>query len=99
VPAASIYVYYRIAPDGQEEFARLARLHLAAVAARFEAGWRLMHSRVEPSTWMEVLEDVADADAAVDALRSSWEASGLGRFLTPGAARHVEIFEDTEPCA
>ena len=99
MPAASIYVYYRIAPDGQEEFARLARLHLAAVAARFEANWRLMRSRVEPSTWMDVLEDVADADAAIDALKSGWDAAGLGRFLAPGATRHVEIFEDTEPCA
>jgi hypothetical protein len=97
--AASVYVYYRIAPDGQEAFEPLARLHLANVAARFEAGWRLMHSRVEASTWMEVLEDVVDAEAAVEALSANWESAGLGRFLAEGAARHVEVFEDTEPCA
>ncbi len=97
--AASIYVYYRIVPAGLEDFACLARLHLAVVAPRFEARWRLMRSRTEPSTWMEVLDNVQDTEAAIDALRANWEISGLRRFLAPGSERHIEVFEDTESCA
>ncbi len=94
--AVSIYVYYRVTPDAQDEFARLARLHLAAVAEQLGARWRLMQSQNASATWMEVLDDVSNADTACVALAASWQASGLARFLAAGASRHIEIFEDAQ---
>lgn len=80
----SYYVYYRVAATRagtlQDEVQRLLRRVEAATGVR----GRWMRRRDEPSTYMEVYEDVRD-EAAFEALLER-EAAGLG------LERHVERF-------
>jgi hypothetical protein len=78
------YVYYKLSPE------QLVKAR-AAVQALFEAAQtecgvrgRWMHRRDDPSTYMEVYEDVKD-EAAFEALLKR-----LGAQF--GVARHVERF-------
>ena len=84
----SYYVYYRVDPTRRPTLhAEIARL-LAAVEAATGVRGRWMRRRDEPTTYMEVYEDVPDADA--------FEAL-LDRESAPlGLERHVERFV---PCA
>lgn len=80
----SYYVYYRVAagraPMLREEVRQLLQRIEAATGVR----GRWMRRRDEPSTFMEVYEDVRD-EAAFEALLER-EAAGLG------LERHVERF-------
>jgi uncharacterized protein DUF4936 len=83
------YVYYKVTPD------QLSRLR-AAVRGVFEAiekqcgvRGRWMHRRDDPSTYMEVYEDVKDA-AVFEALLER-EGAKLG------LQRHTERFQSISP--
>lgn len=80
----SYFVYYRVAAERagplQEQVRRLFRSVEAATGVR----GRWMRRRDEPSTYMEIYEDVRD-EAAFEALLER-EAAGLG------LERHVERF-------
>ncbi len=81
----SYYVYYRVAP-GQEPALRerIAKV-LHAVERETGVRGRWMRRRDEPSTYMEVYEDVAD-EQAFEAL--------LERETAPlGLDRHIERFQ------
>jgi quinol monooxygenase YgiN len=78
------YVYYKLTPERvQEVRARIDAL-LQAVEKQCGVRGRLMHRRDDPSTYMEVYEDVQD-EAAFEALLER-EGAKLG------VPRHVERF-------
>jgi len=81
----SYYVYYRVAPGQasalRERIAQVLRIVEQATGVR----GRWMRRRDEPSTYMEVYEDVAD-EQAFEAL--------LERETAPlGLDRHIERFQ------
>jgi hypothetical protein len=53
----------------------------------------LMVKRGEPSLWMEIYEDVPDADAFERALATCVDELQLERLLAEGSRRHLECFE------
>lgn len=86
------YIYYRV--DG----ARTAELETAIHRMQQElkegtgiAG-RLLKKHEEPLLWMEIYENVPDAEAFGQALADRVEKYKLKRFLQPGTARMVECF-------
>jgi hypothetical protein len=80
----SYYVYYRIEPARSGELRGQIERLFAAVEQATGVRGRWMRRRDEPSTYMEVYEDVPDA-AAFEALLER-ESAGLG------LQRHVERF-------
>jgi quinol monooxygenase YgiN len=82
------YVYYKIAPDKLSALRPRVQALLDAVQATCGVRGRWMHRRDDPSTYMEVYEDVKD-EAAFEALLER-EGARLG------VQRHVERFV---PCA
>ena len=86
------YVYYRI-DAGHLGALRLSVQDLFKVIAR-ETGvrGRWLRRRDEPTTYMEVYEDVRDAAAFEALLEGECERLGLQRLLAPGAARRRETF-------
>ena len=86
----SYYVWYRIAGDPANARLGIAAL-LAAVAARGGVPGRLMVRRDDPSTWMEVYENVEDDAGFERALAACVEDLGAARWAENGA-RHTEAF-------
>jgi len=80
----SYYVYYRIEPARAAALGREIERIFAAVEQATGVRGRWMRRRDEPSTYMEVYEDVPDA-AAFEALLERESA-------TLGLQRHVERF-------
>jgi quinol monooxygenase YgiN len=78
------YVYYRVEPARLDELRGAIEKLFAAIERGSGVRGRWMHRRDEPTTFMEVYENVAD-DAAFEAL--------LARESAPlGLERHVERF-------
>lgn len=82
------YVYYKIGPDEVAQVRRAVEALFDAVAEQCGVRGRWMHRRDDPSTYMEVYENVKD-EAAFEALLER-EGAQLG------VPRHVERFV---PCA
>jgi hypothetical protein len=75
------YVYYKIAPEQAEEFrTRVSRL-FDAVEKQCGVRGRWMRRRDDPSTYMEVYEDVKDPAAFEAALAREGAALGVQRKL------------------
>jgi hypothetical protein len=90
---ASYYVYYRIA-DGEEPVAReCAQRLLDQIAESIGVRGRLMVKRGEPNLWMEIYEDVPDAEAFERVLATCVDELQLARMLAEGSRRHLECFE------
>jgi hypothetical protein len=90
---ASYYVYYRIA-DGEEPLAReCAQRLLDQIAKSTGVRGRLMVKRGEPNLWMEIFEDVPDAEAFERALATCVDELELERLLAEGSRRLLECFE------
>jgi hypothetical protein len=84
------FVWYAIAGDPQPTRAAIDAM-MADIARRTGVNGRLLVRRDQPSTWMEIYENVADAvgferEIAIVALRHE-----LSRFII-GGTRHVEAF-------
>ena len=88
----SYYVYYRIGPDAHAELTRAVGELFAAVAAQTGVRGRWMRRRDDPTTCMEVYEEVRDAAGFEAVLESEVQRRGFGRFLAAGTARHTECF-------
>ena len=90
--AVSCYVYYRIASAR----AAAARKALAAVLATLEQRHgvvgRLMRGADEPLLWMEVYENLRDADRVLADLEGLLAEQRFDAFLAPGSARRTERF-------
>jgi quinol monooxygenase YgiN len=61
------YVYYKVTPERVEEVRARIEALLRAVEKQCGVRGRLMHRRDDPSTYMEVYEDVQE-EAAFEAL-------------------------------
>lgn len=91
------YIYYRIraGADPADALASVCAMQ-AILARRAGIAARVMRRADDPTTWMEVYEDVTDATAFEAALQAEVEAHRLADLLEPGTARHLERFV---PCA
>jgi Domain of unknown function (DUF4936) len=90
---ASFYVYYRVAPL-QQAATQTAVLQLfALMQAQTGVAGRLQCRLDDATTWMEIYEGVADAEAFNSALQRNAEACGL-QTLPGDAQRVIERFTD-----
>ena len=91
------YVYYRIQPactdDAQQRVAGLMR----AMRAFCGLPPRKMQRCDDPTTWMEMYEDIADWPAFVNALDLATAESGLASCLA--GERHIECFLSRDTAA
>jgi len=93
----SYYIYYRVRPDLAPSAARATLGALqAALARRTGVRGRLLHRADDAATFMEIYDDVSDADRFEDALRDEVDAHRADELLVPGTSRHMERFV---PCA
>jgi uncharacterized protein DUF4936 len=83
------YVYYKIAPDQLSRLRAVVRGVFEAIEIQCGVRGRWMHRRDDPSTYMEVYEEVKDA-AAFEALLER-EGAKLG------VQRHTERFQSILP--
>lgn len=93
-PVSDLYVYYRVAPGGENGARRAVRRLLETLAGATGVTGTLHRHADDPLTWMEVYRDVADTDRFLSALSVAVEESGIGAHLD--GVRHVEHFI---PCA
>ena len=88
----NFYIYYRVEPAGAA--ALEAKIHEMQTALRNQTGiaGRLLKKRDEPLLWMEVYENVVDAESFEDALTRIVEEYSIRQSLEPGSQRHTECF-------
>ena len=89
---ASIYIYYRVRADHTLPAEAAARAIISAVADHCSSAGRLLQKIDDPLVWMEVYDEVADAEALSRALTDAATESGIERHLEAGSSRHVEKF-------
>ena len=93
--ALAYYVYYRVAQPARAR--PLVEGIQAAVENRTGVTGRLRCKRDDPSTWMEIYEDVTDGASFEACLAEAVQACEFSGALSPGSRRHMECFE--YPCA
>jgi hypothetical protein len=79
------YVYYKVAPGQLDRLREAVRVLFEAIETECGVRGRWMHRRDDPSTYMEVYEDVRDTAAFEVVLERQ------GAKL--GVQRHTERFE------
>ena len=88
----SYYIYYRVPAEN----AARARAAVGAMQRELSeiAGirGRLLRRRDDETTWMEIYENVADAERFEAELGALAERHGLAALLAPGSARKREVF-------
>jgi hypothetical protein len=84
-----VYVWYRLAGDAACARAAITEMMLDVAAETGVAG-RLFVRSDDPSTWMEVYEDIDDRIEFDHALAQSSAAHNVAAFADGG--RHVEWF-------
>jgi len=87
---AHVYVYYRVAPEAADALRAAAVELLRRVHQDTGIGGRLMVRAEDPTTWMEVYEQVGDIDLFRLALERAVEGQAAWTRLEAG--RHVECF-------
>jgi hypothetical protein len=87
------FVYYKV-DLAKSEWA-IAAIHAALADIERACGirGRLMRRTDEPSTWMEVYDNVEDPASLDRAIEAAVAAHELERFLRPGTRRMFEKFE------
>jgi len=86
------YIYYRVQPDQAGRARRLVGAMQDDVLKDTGARGRLLRRRDDPSTWMEIYDDVADEAAFERALAAALERHGFSGVLATGSRRVAEIF-------
>jgi len=95
------YVYYRIRSDAaagaHASVARLSR----EVEQRTGVLGHLVRRMDDPTLWMEVYQNVADATAFAVVLNEAARNAGIAAHLAEDGARKTERFRDfgDDPCA
>lgn len=89
----SYYIYYRVAKPDQAQ--ALVRHIQAALKEKTGIDGRLLSKPDDPSSWMEIYEDVGDVDAFERTLAAAVQATNFTAVLETGGARHTERFEDS----
>jgi hypothetical protein len=91
MPGAShYYVWYRVTGDPAAARAAVAALLRDVLGATGVAG-RVLVRRDDPTTWMEIYEDVADVERFDRALAAGVARHGVAGYAE-GGARHAEPF-------
>jgi hypothetical protein len=90
--SVSYYVYYRV-PAANAARARdaVGALQRALSEATGISG-RLLRRRDDETTWMEIYENVTDADRFEATLAELAEKHGVPALIAPGSSRKQEIF-------
>jgi hypothetical protein len=86
------YVWYTVTGELEAAVRTIGAL-FDALASRTGVGRRLLARRDDPSTWMEVYENVADARGFERALAELVRDLGADRIADAGK-RHVERFAE-----
>ena len=90
--SASFYIYYRVpAQNSQPIRAAVNDLQRALMAKTGVAG-QLLCRHDDPRTWMEIYENVPDADAFLSVLGGELERLRFDELLGRGSSRQTEIF-------
>jgi hypothetical protein len=86
------YCYYRVAPakaaTGRKALVRV----FGAIEQRLGIVGRLLAREHEPLLWMEVYENVRDADRFETLLAEQLESQCFSACLAPGSERRMERF-------
>lgn len=91
--AYSYYIYYRIAPDKAAACERKIKELLAAVRQATGVAGRVLKKRGEPLLWMEIYENVDEAENFEWELAEIADRLKVKDDLVADTTRHVECFE------
>ena len=92
--AYSYYIYYRVAPDKAAACEPVVKELLAVVEEATGVSGRMLKKNSEPLLWMEVYENVAEAEAEKFEMELAGAAARLGvlDYLQSESARRTECF-------
>ena len=86
------YIYYRVPPEN----AGRARVAIAGLqedlAARTGVAGKFLRRRDDETTWMEIYENVPDAQQLEAVLADLVRERGIAVLLVPGTTRKQEVF-------
>lgn len=89
---ASYYIYYKVKPEQSADI-RSAVIELQrSLAEKTGVTGRLLCRRDQPDTWMEVYENVGDAEAFEALLASELERLKFRERLGARSPRQLEVF-------
>lgn len=91
-PVLAYYIYYRIDPACAAQAEQRVRAMQAGLDCKTGVAGRLLKKRGEPHLWMEIYEEVEDADAFEQALAEAVNGERLLELLKPGTDRSIECF-------
>lgn len=86
------YIYYRIAADQLERARSLVGAVQHDVLAATGVQGRLLRRRDDPSTWMEVYDDVGDEAGFERALAAAVARHEFAAVIAAGSRRVAEVF-------
>lgn len=86
------YIWYPVRIGLEADLARTLFALQGDVAERTGVAGRFLRKADDPWTWMEIYENVRDADAFARVLEEAVERHGLARFVDDGGHRHPERF-------
>ncbi len=92
--AYSYYIYYRVEPDQADACEQKIKELLAAVKDATGVAGRMLKKRGEPLLWMEIYENVIDAEAFELGLAHAAARIGVLAYLQPDSGRHTECFKN-----
>lgn len=87
---ASLYVYFKCPAD--VEVTAAVRAMQAELLRESGVHGRLLRRRDDPTTWMEIYENIGDFTQFEALLDAAVARHGLGALLRPGERRHAERF-------
>ena len=87
---SSYYIYYRVPDEDAARVRGVVEELQRILAARTGVAGRLLCRQDDPQTWMEIYENVPDAEGFELLLQE--ELQRLGLDALPGSPRHTEIF-------
>lgn len=90
--AYSYYIYYRVDPDQADACEQKIKELLATVKDATGVAGRMLKKRGEPLLWMEIYENVSDAETFELVLAKAAVKSRVQAFLQDGSGRHTECF-------
>lgn len=90
--AYSYYIYYRVDPDQADACEQKIKELLATVKDATGVAGRMLKKRGEPLLWMEIYENVSDAETFELVLVRAVVKARVQDFLQTGSDRHIECF-------
>jgi len=88
--ALNYYVYYRIDPVRVAEMRSIVAVLFDEVTVATRVQGRLQRRRDDPSTWMEIYENVPESATFESALEAALVKAGFARL---DAQRKTEVFQ------